>query len=110
MSGDFSALHTIFTRSEYHSGDNEAWSSIPWELLAVIGDRRFAEFIRSEPPARRRGLLEYIVPGLSYPNSMNPLVSQQLMVYFAQTYPETCALYKQYWSQPSNQTSEVVRQ
>ena len=106
MAGDFGALHTVFTRSEYHSGDNEAWFSIPWELLAVIGDKRFAAFILREPAYDRRCLLQYIVPGLSYPNSMNPEVVRQLMAYFTTTYPQTFALYSRYWSEPLKQAMQ----
>ena len=102
MSGNSAALRTVSTRPEYHSGDNEAWLSIPWEVLTVIGDQRFAEFIRSEPRSERGGLLQYIVPGLSYPDSMNPQMERQLMMYFAKTYPQTFALYSRYWPEPSN--------
>ena len=99
MSGNLAALCTVFTRPDSNcSGDNEAWLSIPWELLTVIGDQRFAEFIRSEPRSERGGLLQYIVrlvvPGFN--ESSNRTTAHGLLL--ARTYPQTFTLYSRYWS------------
>src|ERR1700730_15516408 len=47
MRGDVAALRRVFTEHNLHSGDNESWDFTAWPLLHVVGDRRFAAFLRA---------------------------------------------------------------
>src|SRR5262249_24514958 len=53
LDGDIRALHRVFRDPQFHSGDKEAWCSIPGAILYVVGDQRFAEFLTSLSPAER---------------------------------------------------------
>ena len=53
IAGDFAALHTIFSDSNYHSGDNEDWIDTHWPILHAVGDERFAAFLSRLPPTAR---------------------------------------------------------
>jgi hypothetical protein len=97
MRGDATALHTVFTRWEYHSGDNEFWQGIPWRLLSVAGDARFAAFVRSVPKAERREALRYL------PDLADIAEQQAWEAFFRRHYPQTYVLYKESWpTKPSN--------
>ena len=91
MRGDATALHTVFTRWEYHSGDNEFWQGIPWRLLRAAGDARFAAFVRSEPEAERREVLRYL------PDLADMDEQQAWEAFFRRHYPQTYVLYKESW-------------
>lgn len=92
MAGDFAALHTVFSEPEYHSGDNEAWLSMPWRLLQVVGDDRFAAFVLSRPLMQRREIMFY-VPYIA-PDDVRG--SQIFETYFSRRYPQTYALWQRY--------------
>src|SRR6188472_439558 len=53
LAGDTRALRRVFRDPLFHSGDNEAWCSIPGAILYVIGDDRFSSFAMSLSPAER---------------------------------------------------------
>src|SRR3954470_21422581 len=63
LNGDFSALHTVFTDESYHTNDIE-WNLIPWHILQVIGDARYADFVLSRPSEERSTLLDLQSPYL----------------------------------------------
>jgi hypothetical protein len=98
LGGDFSALHTIFTRPEYHSGDNEAWLVEPWHILQVVGDKRFAEFVLSRPPAERRRIMFYV----PYISPYQPTQAKEFDEYFRIHYPATRALWELYKPRPAH--------
>jgi hypothetical protein len=56
LAGNFQALSTIFTDQSYHTNDIE-WTTIPWHILQVIGDSRYADFVLSRPVSQRSRLL-----------------------------------------------------
>ena len=45
LNGDTIALRRVFLDPHFHSGDNEAWEPIPGNILFVVGDRCFADFV-----------------------------------------------------------------
>ncbi len=92
MQGDFCALDTVFTRWEYHSGCIELWHTIPWQLLQVIGDKRFAAFVVSRPLAEQPEAVRYLSP-CAENNEMGAWEG-----HFQRHYPATYSLYEKYWS------------
>jgi hypothetical protein len=70
LAGDTRALHRVFGDPKFHSGDNEAWCSIPGAILYVVGDARFAQFVTSLRPEQRHWALTFIPAAepFSYPD------------------------------------------
>jgi len=90
LAGDFRALDTVFTNESYHTNDME-WDLIPWHILHVIGDVRYASFILSHP-ARER------VPFLALQDPYAVSVTQQAAFerYFRQKFPRTYSMWMRY--------------
>lgn len=60
LTGDARALRRVFRDPLFHSGDNEAWCSIPGAILYVVGDVQFSRFVTSLSFADRFWALTYI--------------------------------------------------
>ena len=45
LNGENIALRQVFFDPKFHSGDNETWEAVPGNILFVIGDRCFADFM-----------------------------------------------------------------
>jgi hypothetical protein len=89
VSGNFDALYTVFTNENYHTNDI-SWETVPWHILQVVGDARFADFVLSRPPTQRSEFA-----GVSAQN-----VGQQQQAafeaYFRKRFPRTYALRQTY--------------
>ena len=66
MHGDFSALTTVFTDADYHSGDNESWEDAAWPLLHAVGDKRFAAWLRTLDPKTQNQVFDHLFYSGSY--------------------------------------------
>jgi hypothetical protein len=84
LAGDFQALYTVFTDEDYHTNDIE-WMLIPWHILHVVGDRRYADFVLSRSLSERSRLLAL----------QSPYVVEQapFEAYFRKHFPRTYALW-----------------
>ena len=85
MRGDVKALYTVFTDENYHSGDNEAWISVAWPLVHVVGDKRFAIFLQTLDEQTERDVfrtMSYQI-GEAHKNG-----------YFERKFPRVAAIYK----------------
>jgi len=50
LSGNESALQAVFTdKDHFGTGDNEAYSELPYILLQEIGDSRYSDFVKGQP-------------------------------------------------------------
>jgi hypothetical protein len=88
LAGDFDALNTIFTNGTYHN-DDLTWTEVPWHLLQVVGDSRFAAFVLSHPSPERKQILA-LVPSSSVTSAPDETSDS----YFREHFPRTYALYK----------------
>jgi hypothetical protein len=99
MRGDVAALRRIFTERDLQSGDNESWSFAAWPLLHVVGDGRFAAFLRTLTTAEQSDVFGQIFyEGSYYPEAI-------ASGYFERKFPRVAAIYRK--PQPrkaSNQT------
>ena len=66
MRGDFVALTLVFTDSDYHSGDNESWDFTAWPLLHVVGDKRFAAWLRTLDTKTQNTVFDHVFYAGSY--------------------------------------------
>jgi hypothetical protein len=89
MAGDFGALHTIFTNSNYHSGDNEDWIDTHWSILHAVGDKRFAAFLSQVTRTERDDILMYLAYSVLAPES-------ELLRYMDQQFPYVAPIYRRY--------------
>jgi hypothetical protein len=88
MRGDPSALHRVFTERNLQSGDNESWSFTAWPLLHVVGDGRFAAFLRTLTTAEQSDVFEQIFyEGSYYPEAI-------ASGYFERKFPRVAAFYR----------------
>ena len=88
MRGDVAALRRVFTERDLQSGDNESWSFTAWPLLHVVGDRRFAAFLRTLTTAEQSDVFEQIFyEGSYYPEAI-------ASGYFEQKFPRVAAFYR----------------
>ena len=103
MQGDLSALHRAFTERNLQSGDNESWSFTAWPLLHVVGDKRFAVFLRTLDAREQSGVFEQIFySGSYYPEAIKS-------GYFLRHFPEVSAIYRKLQpSEASNQSLELT--
>jgi len=101
LAGDFAALHTIFSDSNYHSGDNEDWIDTHWSILHAVGDERFAAFLSRLTPPDRDGILMYLAHSVMAPEP-------QLLRYIDQHFPRVALMYRQYVEthRPPNQPKQ----
>jgi len=99
MRGDVPALRRVFTERGLHSGDNESWSFTAWPLLHVVGDKRFAAFLRAGDAHEQSDVFDQIFyTGSYYPEAIKS-------GYFARHFPEVAAIYRQLQPRKaSNQT------
>ncbi|MEO5721671.1 MAG: hypothetical protein ABIR71_09405 [Chthoniobacterales bacterium] len=81
LTGDFRALHVIFSSPDYHTNDMR-WSEMPWHILHVLGDRRFAEFALSRPRSELSEIVSSVTPG------------DDAMNYFRTRFPRTYQIWK----------------
>jgi hypothetical protein len=86
LNGDFRALHTVFFDETYHTNDAH-WDLIPWYILQVIGDSRYADFVRSRPLAEGSTLLALQWP---YVGSAEQATFE---AFFRKHFPRTYALW-----------------
>jgi hypothetical protein len=87
MRGDFSALTLVFTDSDYQSGDNESWDFTAWPLLHVVGDQRFAAWLRTlDVPTQNRVFDHIFYAGSYYPRAIKA-------GYFRRKFPQVEAIY-----------------
>jgi hypothetical protein len=89
IAGDFAALHTIFTDSNYHSGDNEDWIDTHWAILHAVGDERFATFLLQLTPKQRDGVLMYLGYSIMVPDP-------EFWRYFDRHFPHVAPIYRRY--------------
>jgi len=89
LAGDRRALRRVFRDSPFHSGDNEAWCSIPGAILYVIGDDCFSAFAASLSATERWWALIYIPDAepFHYPDPRRGLQ------FFQREFPKTYRLY-----------------
>ena len=89
LTGDMNALHRVFRDPRFHSGDNEAWCGVPGNILYVLGDTRFADFVLSLRPEERHWALTYIPVSAAffYPDPSRGLA------FFRRQFPRTYELY-----------------
>jgi hypothetical protein len=99
MRGDVPVLRRVFTERGLHSGDNESWSFTAWPLLHVVGDKRFAAFLRAVDAREQSDVFDQIFyTGSYYPEAIKS-------GYFARHFPEVAAIYRQLQPRKaSNQT------
>ncbi len=88
--GDFGALRTIFSSPDYHTNDQH-WDEIPWRILHVIGDERFAAFVLSRPPTERWSILSGLEAD---PGGGSITQLQALDTYFRTHFPQTWAIWR----------------
>jgi len=88
MRGDPAALRRVFTERGLHSGDNESWSFTAWPLLHVVGDTRFAAFLRTLRVAERSDVFEQVFyEGSYYPEAI-------ASGYFERKFPQVAAIHR----------------
>ena len=88
MRGDIAALRRVFTERGLQSGDNESWAFTAWPLLHVVGDRRFAAFLRTLTVAERTDVFEQIFyEGSDYSKAIGS-------GYFERKFPQVAAIYR----------------
>ncbi|MBX7246648.1 MAG: hypothetical protein K1X53_14220 [Candidatus Sumerlaeaceae bacterium] len=88
MSGDADALNTVFRNTNYHSGDNESWAFTAWPLVHVVGDDKFAAYLKPLSDKQVTAVFEQIFYcGGDYPCAISN-------GYFARNFPQTARLYK----------------
>jgi hypothetical protein len=89
LASDFAALRTIFTDSNYHSGDNEDWIDTHWAILHAVGDERFAAFLLELSPKERDGVLMYLRYSIMVPEP-------EFWRYFDRHFPHVAPIYRRY--------------
>ena len=101
MRGEPTALRQVFTKRDLHSGDNESWAFTAWPLLHVVGDGRFATFLRTLTPGERSDVFQQIFyEGSYYPEAIGS-------GYFERKFPQVAAIYRKVQSRKaSNQTMQ----
>ena len=87
LDGDFAALKTVFQNELYHTNDDQ-WDFVPWYILNVIGDSRYAAFVLSRPPPERRFLI-----ALQWPSVVESTAQAKFDAYFHRRFPRTYALW-----------------
>lgn len=89
LAGDRRSLLRVFRDPLFHSGDNEAWGSIPGCILYVVGDARFADFVTGLASEDRHWALTYIPVSAPffYPDPRGG------MEFFRREFPRTYRLY-----------------
>ena len=88
MQGDFAALTLVFTDPDYHSGDNESWDFTAWPLLHVVGDKRFAAWLRTLDPKAQNNVFDSVFyAGSYYSNAIKA-------GYFQRKFPQVEAIYR----------------
>jgi hypothetical protein len=88
MPGDFATLTLVFTDWEYHSGDNEGWDFTAWPLLHVVGDKRFAAWLRTLDTKTQNTVFDSVFYAGSY-------YSRAIQAgYFHRKFPEVEAIYR----------------
>ena len=95
LAGDFAALRTIFTDSNYHSGDNEDWIDTHWAILHAVGDQRFAAFLLQLPQKERDVVLMYLRYSIMVPES-------EFWRYFDRRFPHVAPIYRRYVASRQN--------
>jgi hypothetical protein len=105
MRGDPAALRRAFTERGLHSGDNESWAFTAWPLLHVVGDKRFARFLRTLKPHDQTDVFDQLFyEGSYYPEAIKS-------GYFARHFPEVAAIYRKLQPrQASNQALQATAQ
>jgi hypothetical protein len=91
LRGNFDALHTVLVNEHYHTNDTQ-WNRVPWHILQVVGDSRFAAFVLSRPLAERARLIDVEAYNVG---------EQQEAAYeafFRKRFPRTYALWQKYGS------------
>jgi hypothetical protein len=103
MRGDFAALTTVFTDSDYHSGDNESWSFTAWPLLHVVGDKTFAAYLGTLDAKTQANVFEQIFyEGSCYPRAIKT-------GYFHRKFPEVVAIYEKIQKKKHTKSASVIK-
>lgn len=87
LNGDFRALDTVFTNAWYHTNDSQ-WDAIPWHILYVIGDSRYADFVLTRPLTERS-----LVLALQSEHVVGPIQEARFEAFFRKHFPRTYALW-----------------
>lgn len=86
LNGDFRALDTVFSDKNYHTTETHwDWNYVPWHILQVIGDARYADFVLSHSPKERSEFLAF--------GSGGPAHEIAFQAYFRKRFPRTYVLY-----------------
>jgi hypothetical protein len=88
LQGDSAALRVVFTDENYHSSDLH-WDKVPWHILHVVGDGRFAAFVSKCTPDERRIVLRTIGPSVG--RAEDELAADR---FFREKFPLTYSLWK----------------
>ena len=94
LRGDFRALETVFTNAWYHTNDSQ-WDAIPWHILYVIGDSRYADFVLSRPLTERS-----LVLTLQSEHVVGPIQEARFETFFRKHFPRTYALWSKEGLEP----------
>lgn len=106
LRGDMRALRRVFRDPLFHSGDNEAWCSIPGSILYVIGDEQFFTFAMSLPPKERWWALTYLPAAQPFQQPDR----RRGLEFFAREFPKTYRLYTESEAQPRPSHAMPFRQ
>ena len=88
MLGKVAALRRVFTERDLQSGDNESWAFTAWPLLHVVGDQRFAFFLRTLSAREQSDVFDQIFyEGSYYPEAI-------ASGYFERKFPRVAAIYR----------------
>jgi hypothetical protein len=88
MAGNFAALTIVFTDPSYQSADNEAWSFTAWPLVHVVGDKRFAAYLRTlDVKAQKEVFDQVFYGGSEYPEAIKS-------GYFRSKFPQVSTIYR----------------
>ena len=89
MNGDAEALNTVFRNKNYHSGDNESWAFSAWPLVHVVGDDKFAVYLKTLSDKQVTDVFEQVFYcGGDYPCAISS-------GYFSRKFPRTAKVYRQ---------------
>ena len=90
LQGDAEALRVVFTDENYHTNDQH-WGTIPWHILQVVGDRRYAAFVNQCTPGERRAIIAATPASIGQPEQ-----ERAFDQFFRSRFPQTYALWKKY--------------
>ena len=84
--GDFEALRIVFLSSDCHSGDNEAWGDVTWDILYIVGDAQFAAFLSRLTASERHEVIDSFASEGWFEHCSGARFHQYFRHHFPQTY------------------------